>query len=243
MSKDEQQSYINFITSDVLDDARLDDSAKLLFVRITGLAKKSGFCFASDEYLAQKCQKSERSIQRYLNSLVNFGYIQRVVEYYPDSKKIKSRHINISRPLFNGDTVVNIATDGDTNIDKFGDTNIDTGGGDNKKRMSNVFITEVINRDFKKNENLTPIILEWCDYKRSEKKKPYKTEKGLKKFINHLVNLSGGNFEKAKELTDTAMAAGWEGVFSKTFSKKTALQKERRNADGFTTGSSLYGGM
>lgn len=159
----EEQGYINFITSEILDDARLDDSAKLLFVRITGLAKKSGYCYAGDEYFANKMKKNERTIQRYMKQLTEYGYIQRIINYYPNSKKIKSRHINIKRPLFNTDTDVNIDTDVDTNTDKFVDTNIDINVRDNNKSMNNVLFTEVNNRE-KTKKFIIPTIEEISDY-------------------------------------------------------------------------------
>jgi len=161
----EEQGYINFITSEILDDVRLDDSAKLLFVRITGLAKKSGYCYASDEYFANKMSKNERTIQRYMKQLAEYGYIQRIINYYPNSKKIKSRHININRPLFNTDTDVNIDMDVDTNTDKFVDTNIDKNVRDNNKSMNNVLFTEVNNREKQKNKKFTiPSIEEIAAY-------------------------------------------------------------------------------
>ncbi len=235
MSKKEiKQSFYNVVTSDVLDDKRLELGEIVLFVRISGLTVKNGFCYASDEFFAKKLQKSIRTVQRWLARLEDFGYIQRVPQYYPNSKKIKCRYINISRPLFSGDT--HDTTNGDTG----GDTSGDTHGVENNKRMSSVFITEVINRDFEKYKDFLSLILDWVEYKKTEKKQSYKTEKGLKAFVNRLIKISSGNLEKAKEIVETSMANNWSGIFAPNSKPK---DNEKRNSGGFTSGSQLYGGQ
>jgi len=110
--------------------------------------------------------------------------------------------------------------------------------------MNSVFITEVINRDYPNNLDLISLVVDWIEYKKSEKKQSYKTEKSLKTFINRLIKLSDGNFEKAKDLIETSIANNWSGLFASNSKNYSGQQKnERRNSGGFKSGSQLYRGL
>jgi len=64
------------IPASVFSDTKLSDSEKMLFGKLLGLTNKTGYCWASDRYLASLFDVSERSIQRRLNSLKKRGYIE-----------------------------------------------------------------------------------------------------------------------------------------------------------------------
>lgn len=53
---------------------------------------------------------------------------------------------------------------------------------------------------------------EWIAYK-SELGKPYKA-RGFKAFYNQLVNLSGGDPDKARKIIEQSMANNWQGIFT-----------------------------
>ena len=57
-------------------DKRLSDFEKLLFGKIIPLVNQTGYCWASNAYLGNELDKSERSIQRGINSLREAGYVQ-----------------------------------------------------------------------------------------------------------------------------------------------------------------------
>lgn len=59
----------------ILEDNTLSDSEKILFAEISGLCHKEGYCFASNEYLAQRHHCTKITISRWISKLVNRGYL------------------------------------------------------------------------------------------------------------------------------------------------------------------------
>lgn len=57
------------IRSDVLDDNKLSNGAKLLYLRISQLTTREGYCWASNRWLSESIGVSERTIRRYLDEL------------------------------------------------------------------------------------------------------------------------------------------------------------------------------
>ncbi|MFD2890026.1 Lin1244/Lin1753 domain-containing protein [Chitinophaga cymbidii] len=55
---------------------------------------------------------------------------------------------------------------------------------------------------------------EWIEFKRTEKRKRYRTQLAEQKGITHLVNLSGGDYSVAKLIVEQSMAQNWEGLFA-----------------------------
>lgn len=56
------------------------------------------------------------------------------------------------------------------------------------------------------------VVDEWIAYK-SELGKSYKAQ-GFKAFYNRLVNLSGGDSDKARKIVEQSMANNWQGIFT-----------------------------
>lgn len=69
----------SILPSAIMDDERLSDSELILYARLMSLAQKEGYCWATNEYLAQKCRKSKKTISRYLTTLEECGHIRRDV--------------------------------------------------------------------------------------------------------------------------------------------------------------------
>ena len=67
--------YYAVIPAAILYNDRLKASAKLLYAIITSLANKEGYCYASNQYLAQKLGVEQRTISRLLTELRNNNYI------------------------------------------------------------------------------------------------------------------------------------------------------------------------
>lgn len=68
-------NFFTVIPSHVLDDDRIDDSTAILFGRIQSLTYNTGYCYASDEYLANLTRCSTRELSRRLKTLKDCGYI------------------------------------------------------------------------------------------------------------------------------------------------------------------------
>lgn len=77
MSHDLDLPYVALIPYAVLADTTLSDAAKIHFGILAGLAKKFGYCWASDESLAKMKGVTIRQINRWHEQLENAGFIKR----------------------------------------------------------------------------------------------------------------------------------------------------------------------
>ena len=66
------------IPGDVLDDDRLSDGAKILYGKIARLSYKTGFCWATNEFLGGT--KTGRTAARQIKELVDAGYLKSQIE-------------------------------------------------------------------------------------------------------------------------------------------------------------------
>lgn len=96
---EEQSSYFLTLTSKIVDDERLSNFEKLLYARITGLTRETGYCYATNKYFAEKCHVTERNIQRAIRNLKECGYIDIHVEYRNKTKEVVQRYICLTETL------------------------------------------------------------------------------------------------------------------------------------------------
>ena len=92
----EQPNYYAIIPANVRYDKRLIQGAKLLFGEITALSNQKGYCWASNNYFMKLYDVSQFTIQAWLKSLEDCGYINRQVIYKEGSKEIQARYIGIT---------------------------------------------------------------------------------------------------------------------------------------------------
>lgn len=91
----EQPNYYAIIPANVRYDKRLIQGAKLLYGEITALSNQKGYCWATDGYFLKLYAVSKSTIQNWLKSLEDCGYISRDVIYKKDSPEIENRYIRI----------------------------------------------------------------------------------------------------------------------------------------------------
>ena len=91
----ESPNYYAIIPAVVRYDKDLMPNAKLLYGEITALCNAKGYCWASTEYFANLYGVNKVSIQRWLRSLEENGYIHREVVYKEGTKEIEKRSITI----------------------------------------------------------------------------------------------------------------------------------------------------
>lgn len=72
--------YLAVIPYSILSDKDLEANAKLHFGCLAGLSKKNGYCWATDDQLAEMHEVSTRQILRWMKALESKGYIRRVTE-------------------------------------------------------------------------------------------------------------------------------------------------------------------
>ena len=124
-----RESYYVNIPAFILDDTDLSDSEKVLYGRIDGLSnnKDKPYCFASNSYLAEKSGKTERTIIRYINNLVDKGYIHRELIINNDGKVEERKLWTMDKYLLEKERVVTPATGGtDKNDTTHHDKNVTT---------------------------------------------------------------------------------------------------------------------
>jgi hypothetical protein len=73
----EKPNYYAVITADVRYDKRLTSFAKLIFAEITALTNKEGYCWANNFFFAKNFETTERTVQRALSTLEEYGYIRK----------------------------------------------------------------------------------------------------------------------------------------------------------------------
>lgn len=78
--------YNILIPNEIIIDKDLTDFEKLLYGDIRVLAKKDGYCFATNRYFAERYNKDIRTVQRAIRKLENKTYI--VVCNNKDERKI-----------------------------------------------------------------------------------------------------------------------------------------------------------
>ena len=117
--------YIAVIPYKVMADTDIEANAKLHYACLAGLSKKEGYCWATDEQLAEMHGVSTRQIKRWNKSLEEHGHITRETEndpYRDDEGKLlwkKSRKFYVnegfSKNVCEGDKNVTI-DEGDKNV-------------------------------------------------------------------------------------------------------------------------------
>jgi DNA-binding transcriptional ArsR family regulator len=93
--KKEKPSYYAIIPANVRYDERLSANSKLLYGEITALTNEKGYCWAGDVYFADLYNVGKSTIQNWLRSLEQNGYITRGVVYEEGTKKIIQRQIKL----------------------------------------------------------------------------------------------------------------------------------------------------
>lgn len=92
---DKKPSYYAITPADVRYDKRLPMGARFLYGEITALSNKKGYCWASDRYFMGLYEISRATVQRWLKSLDDNGYIERHVKYKEGTKEVEERYITI----------------------------------------------------------------------------------------------------------------------------------------------------
>lgn len=95
VNRENKKKYFVIIPSEVLYNNNLIPNAKILYGDITALCNQEGYCWAWNSYFASRYQVKERTVQRWINNLIENGYIERDIEYFDDSKQISRRLLKV----------------------------------------------------------------------------------------------------------------------------------------------------
>lgn len=93
------RSYYAIIPAEIRYDKDLPPNAKLLYGEITALCNEKGFCWAGNGYFAELYGVTKVTISRWVNQLVEKGYLTSEITYENNSKQIKNRYLRLSTPI------------------------------------------------------------------------------------------------------------------------------------------------
>jgi hypothetical protein len=89
------KSYYAIIPANIRYDESIVPNAKLLYGEITALSNEKGYCWASNNYFADLYKVSKVSISKWVNQLVEKGYLSSTIIYKEGSKEILYRYLRI----------------------------------------------------------------------------------------------------------------------------------------------------
>ena len=123
-------NYYAVIPAEVRYNKNLTPNAKLLYAEITALCGMNGKCIASTQYFCKVYEVSRASIQNWLKTLEDNGYITRDVKYKKGSKEILSRSIKLvakpSLKIYTDNTNAKAYNNTNTTYSNKGKSKIDT---------------------------------------------------------------------------------------------------------------------
>ena len=197
--EEQQKAYYAIIPANVRYDKDLAPNAKLLYGEITALCNEKGYCWASNQYFAELYGVSVLSVKRWVNSLVNKGYVYRTLTYKPNSKEVDKRILSIDSgikidttsvqkcydPSIKNDTSSSIKNDTDNNTsinNTFNNTNIYK-----EKNIKKESVNSVI-AEYTENKELQDALHDFVDM-RTKARKPL-TVRAMKLSLNQLDNLA-----------------------------------------------------
>lgn len=184
----------------------ISSTQKLLLGLISSLSNLKGYCFASNEYLAQLLDSSKITISHAISDLEAKGYIGRII-YRNDKQQVEQRILTIV-------------------LDKF--TDIPLSENDNplplKKDIppSENYKDNIKNNNKVNNNNKELVFLSeewkelwegWIEYKREEHRDKFKSKNTEQVALNHLVKISYSNIDIAKEIVNYSIANKYKGLF------------------------------
>lgn len=121
-SNQPQANFFGILPAHVRYCKELEPQAKLLYVEITALTQREGYCWATNAYFAEFFDVEDRTVQRWLDSLEKHGFIKREIENKGFKKERKIFII--------GDGIKNFLRH-DKNVMIDGDKNVTSGHGKN----------------------------------------------------------------------------------------------------------------
>lgn len=193
--EEQQKSYYAIIPANVRYDKDLAPNAKLLYGEITALCNEKGYCWASNQYFAELYGVSVLSVKRWVNSLVNKGYVYRTLTYKPNSKEVDKRILSIDSGIKIDTTSVQKCYDPSIKNDTSSSIKNDT---DNNTSINNT--NEYKEKNIKK-ESVNSVIAEYTENKdlqdalhgfvemRNKARKPL-TVRAMKLSLNKLNELA-----------------------------------------------------
>lgn len=122
MDRKSEGGYYAVIPAVILFRDDLSANAKLLYAILTNLCDRDGYCWATNEYLAEQFKISERAVSRWIAQLEKLGFIHS--EMVPNAKGSERRIYAGIFVVKAGGIDKNVYTDVDKNVERGIDKNV-----------------------------------------------------------------------------------------------------------------------
>lgn len=186
-------------------DRRLNALDKIILAEIDSLDQGERGCFASNQYIAEFCQCSERKVSEAISKLTEYGYIWvqsfdgRTRELRSSLTKISSLPSKICETDTQNLREINIDNNIDTNTRK-----------KERKKAPTGSSYETIISEYSSNQDLQQALLEFVKMRKLIKK-PL-TDRALRLILSKLDTLASNDGEKISILNQS-IVNNWQGVF------------------------------
>ena len=95
MAGKEKRSYYAVIPANVRYDKSLSANAKLMYGEICALCNDKGYCWSTNKYFSDLYGVSQKSVSKWISTLVGKGYLFVKMIYREGTKEILERHLSI----------------------------------------------------------------------------------------------------------------------------------------------------
>jgi DNA-binding MarR family transcriptional regulator len=166
----------------------ISSTQKLLLGLISSLSNLKGYCFASNDYLAQLLDSSKATISHSISDLESKGYIGRII-YRNDKQQVEQRILTIvldkftDIPLSENEYPLPLKKDIPPSENYKDNINI------NNKINNNINNKEIVffSSDWKDLWNV------WIQYKKEEHRDKFKSKNTEQVALNHLMKISNND--------------------------------------------------
>ena len=227
----EKPGYWAVLPASVRYDEALSANAKLLYAELSALAQIDGYCWASNQHLADLFGVDKKTVSRLISTLAERGYIRVDVERNDAGQVVKRK---VYTGLF---SVVSKDTPspqncgypspqcGDPSPQNCGDPSPQNCGVFNKYNNKSIEHTPIVPKR-KYPEDVCKVMREYCGNdkelagaieafldNRIAKKKPLKTKRAAEILTRRLDRLSEGDRALKIVLLETAVLHDWDSVY------------------------------
>ena len=172
-------------------------------------------CFASAEFLSERCYCSEVQIRKTIKKLLDLGYLQR--EGYASNRKLF-----VSELVPNGTCSISNTKSSKQNIQKFQMEHLDVPNGTHTIKSSLKSTKKLTSKDTRArvevvlpfdSSEFSEAWENWKEYRAKEFGFKYKSHVSQQTALHSLQKLSNNNEQQAIRIIGQSIAAGWRGLF------------------------------
>lgn len=175
-------------------------------------------CFASAEFLAERCYCSEILVRKTIKKLLDLGYLKR--EGYASSRKLF-----LSELVPNGTCSIRNAKSSKQNFEKFQTEHLDVPNGTHTIKATKKPSIKPSKKGTRVRGVVEEVVLpfdtsefreawdQWKDYRAKEFGFKYKSQVSQQTALHSLQKLSSNNERTAIGIIGQSIAAGWRGLF------------------------------